>query len=38
MMSGMIPGLQQPGNDINTYFRPSVEDLNEMWYNDRVQV
>jgi hypothetical protein len=27
MMSGLIPGPQQPGNDINTYFRPLVEDL-----------
>jgi hypothetical protein len=38
MMSGLIPGPQQPGNDINTYFRPMVEDLKELWYNDRVQV
>jgi hypothetical protein len=21
-------------NDINTYFRPLVEDLKELWYND----
>jgi hypothetical protein len=38
MMSGLIPGLQQSGNDINTYLRPLVEDLKEMWYNDGVQV
>jgi hypothetical protein len=38
MMSGLIPAPQQPGNDINTYFRPLVEDLNESWYNDGVQV
>jgi hypothetical protein len=38
MMSGLIPRLQQPGNDINTYFRPLVKDLKELWYNDRVQV
>jgi hypothetical protein len=25
-------------NDINTYFRPLVEDLKELWYNDGVQV
>jgi hypothetical protein len=25
-------GLQQPQNDIDTYFRPLVEDLKEMWY------
>jgi hypothetical protein len=38
MMSGLIPGPQQPGNDIKTYFRPLVEDMNELWYNDGVQV
>jgi hypothetical protein len=38
MMSGLIPGPQQSGNDINTYFRPLVEDLKELWYNDGVQV
>jgi hypothetical protein len=38
MMSGLIPRPQQPRNDIDTYFRPMVEDLKEMWYNDRVQV
>jgi hypothetical protein len=38
MMSGLISGPQQPRNDIDTYFRPLVEDLKEMWYNDRVQV
>jgi hypothetical protein len=38
MMSGLISRLQQPGNDIDTYFRPLVKDLKELWYNDRVQV
>jgi hypothetical protein len=38
MMLGLILGPQQPGNDINTYFRPLVEDLKELWYNDGVQV
>jgi hypothetical protein len=38
MISGLIPGPQQPVNDINTYFRPMVEDLKELWYNDGVQV
>jgi hypothetical protein len=38
MMSGLIPGPQQPGNDISTYYTPLVEDLKELWYNDRVQV
>jgi hypothetical protein len=37
-MSELIPGLQQPGNEIDTYFRPMVEDLKELWYNDVVQV
>jgi hypothetical protein len=38
MMSELIPGPQQLGNDIDTYFRPLVEDLKELWYNDGVQV
>jgi sulfur transfer complex TusBCD TusB component (DsrH family) len=38
MMSGLIPGPQQPVNDIDTYFRPLVEDLKVLWYNDGVQV
>jgi tRNA U34 5-methylaminomethyl-2-thiouridine-forming methyltransferase MnmC len=38
MMSGLIPGPQQPGNDINTYFKHVVDGLKELWYNDRVQV
>jgi hypothetical protein len=37
MMSGLIPGLQQSGNDIDNYFRNLVEELKELWYNDRVQ-
>jgi hypothetical protein len=38
MMSGLTLGPQQLGNNIGTYFRPLVEDLMELWYNDRVQV
>jgi hypothetical protein len=38
MMSELIPGPQQPGNDIDTYFRSLVEDMKELWYNDGVQV
>jgi hypothetical protein len=38
MMSKLILGPQQPGNDIDSYFRPLAEDLKELWYNDRVQV
>jgi hypothetical protein len=36
MMLGLIPGTQQPENDIDTYFMPLVEDLKELWYNDEV--
>jgi hypothetical protein len=38
MMSGLIPRPQQTRNDIDAYFRPLVEDLKELWYNNRVQV
>jgi hypothetical protein len=38
IMSGLISGPQQLGNDIDTYFRPLIEDLKVLWYNDRVQV
>jgi hypothetical protein len=38
MLLGLIPEPQQLGNDIDTYFRPLVEDLKELWYNDEVQV
>jgi hypothetical protein len=38
MMSGLISGPQQLGNDIDTYFRPLVKDLKELSYNDGVQV
>jgi hypothetical protein len=38
MMSRLILGSQQPWNDIDTYFRPLVEYLKEVWYNDGVQV
>jgi hypothetical protein len=36
MMLELISGPQQPGNDIDTYFGPLVEDLKELWYNDGV--
>jgi hypothetical protein len=32
-----MPG-QQPGNDIDTYFMPFVEDLKVLWYENRVEV
>jgi hypothetical protein len=37
MMSGLILGPQQPGNDIDTYFMPLVEDLKELCYSDGVE-
>jgi hypothetical protein len=38
MMSRLIPVPQQPGNDIDTYFRPLVKDLKELWYNNGVHI
>jgi hypothetical protein len=38
MMLGLIPRPHQPGNDIDTYFRPLVEDPNVLWNNNRVEV
>jgi hypothetical protein len=38
MMSGLISGPQQHGNNIDIYFRSLVEDLKELWCNDGVQV
>jgi len=31
MLSGLIPGPDQPGNDIDTYLRPLLEDLKILW-------
>jgi hypothetical protein len=38
MMSGLIPKPHQHGNDIDTYFRPLVEDLKVLWNNNKVEV
>jgi hypothetical protein len=38
MMLVLIPGPHQPGNDIDTYFRPLVEDLKVLWNNNGVEV
>jgi hypothetical protein len=38
MMSDLIPGPHQLGNDIDTYFRHLVEDLKVLWNNNRVKV
>jgi hypothetical protein len=36
MLLDLILWLQQPGNDINTYFGSLVEDLKVLWYNHAV--
>ncbi|KAH9685459.1 hypothetical protein KPL70_013963 [Citrus sinensis] len=33
MLSLLIPGPKQPGNDIDVYLAPLVEDLKELWIN-----
>jgi hypothetical protein len=38
MLSGFIPGPQQPRNDIDNYFFHLVEDLKPLWYNHGVEV
>jgi hypothetical protein len=38
MMLRLISRPQQSRNDIDTNFRPLVEDLKELWYNDRARV
>jgi hypothetical protein len=36
--SGLIPKPHQPRNDIDTYFRPLIEDLRVLWNNNGVEV
>ena len=31
MLFMMIPGPRQPGNDINVYLSPLIEDLTNLW-------
>jgi sulfur transfer complex TusBCD TusB component (DsrH family) len=38
MMPGLISESHQPGNDIDTYFRPLVEYLKVLWNNNGVEV
>jgi hypothetical protein len=38
MIPGLIPGPQQPANDIDTNFRPLVEDQKVFWYSNGVHV
>ncbi|KAK9289285.1 hypothetical protein L1049_017761 [Liquidambar formosana] len=33
MLTLLIPGPKQPGNDIDVYLQPLVEDLKELWSN-----
>ncbi|CAN1129852.1 hypothetical protein LINPERHAP2_LOCUS5479 [Linum perenne] len=32
-LSLLIPGPQSPGNDIDVYLQPLVEELKDLWYN-----
>ena len=38
MMSVLIQGLKQPGNDIDVYLRPLVEELQLLWSKLGVRV
>ena len=38
MMSVLIQGLRQPGNDIDVYLRPLVEELLLLWNKPGVRV
>ncbi|XP_062024123.1 uncharacterized protein LOC133740203 isoform X2 [Rosa rugosa] len=33
MLTLLIPGPKQPGNDIDVYLEPLIDDLNELWLN-----
>jgi hypothetical protein len=36
IMLGLVPEPQQSENDIDTYSSPLIEEMKELWYNDRV--
>ena len=38
MMPIIIQGPKQPGNDIDVYLRPLVEDLQQLWKKEGVPV
>ena len=38
MMSVLIQGPKQPGNDIDVYLRPLVEELLQLWHGQGVRV
>jgi hypothetical protein len=38
MMPVLIQGPKQPGNDIDVYLRPLVEELKQLWQTEGVRV
>ena len=38
MMSVLIQGPKQPGNDIDVYLRPLVEELLQLWHEPGIRV
>jgi hypothetical protein len=38
MMPVFIQGPKQPGNDIDVYLRPLVEELKQLWQTEGVRV
>jgi hypothetical protein len=38
MMPALILGPKQPGNDIDVYLRPLVEELLLLWHEEGVQM
>jgi hypothetical protein len=38
MMSVLIPGPKQRGNDIDVYLRPLVEELLLLWHEEGVRM
>ena len=38
MMPVLIQGTKQPGNDIDVYLRPLIEELLELWSDEGVRV
>ena len=38
MMPVLIPGLKQPGNDIDVYLKPLIDDLLLLWKDEGVHL
>ena len=38
MMPVLIPGPKQPGNDIDVYLKPLIEDLLLLWNDEGVRM